>query len=112
MIDDITKRVYLDRMDEQATVMRLAVEEAVRRLEGPTSAAEACGEKQSTVSMWLARGRVSHTGVVALAARSGVSVHRLRPDIFGPENQVADHPAGNPPPPPMTAADRPAAGGA
>lgn len=68
-----------------------ALKEAIDVLDGPTATAARLSVKQSTVSMWIVRGRVSDRGALPLSTASGVSVHRLRPDIFGaaPEQKAA-----------------------
>lgn len=63
----------------------------IDRMGGPTTVAQLLSTEdrkvsQSGVSNWIIRGRIpaEHCRALAAAAGEGVSVHDLRPDIFGP----------------------------
>lgn len=60
-----------------------ALSVAVRRGGGVSAVARKLEVDQTTVSQWLRRRQVSHRKALALANLTGVSIHRLRPDIFG-----------------------------
>ena len=68
---------------------KAALEEAVSRAGGVTRMAEAVGVVQPAVSNWLSRGRTPANKCLKIQQLTGVSVHRLRPDVFGPPEEVA-----------------------
>ena len=47
------------------------------------------GRRQSTIREWLLSGKVAPEAVLELEAKTGISRHRLRPDVYGPE-PIAD----------------------
>ena len=51
--------------------------------------AEAVGVVQPAVSNWLSRGRTPANKCLKIQQLTGVSVHRLRPDVFGPPEEAA-----------------------
>lgn len=61
-----------------------AIAQAIERAGGVVKTAIQLNVAQTTVSQWKRRGRVSGKQALALSAISRVSVHRLRPDLFGP----------------------------
>ncbi len=64
---------------------------------GPTALAVCLGERQPTVSNWLARDRIPAERVeaVCLAIDNAVTPHELRPDVFGdPAYRAARHGVG------------------
>lgn len=74
-----------------------ALEEAIRRCGGSqTELARRIGKTQGHVSTWLGRGKCAADAVLKIEAATGVSRHRLRPDVFGfepipaPEEQHAE----------------------
>ncbi len=69
-----------------------AIQIAVDHVGGPTAMQKALGLKyQSTVSNWLMRGRApaAHCLAIQQATGSAVTVHDLRPDVFGPRQKPA-----------------------
>jgi DNA-binding transcriptional regulator YdaS (Cro superfamily) len=66
------------------------VDEVIETLEGPTKTAAALGISNPSVVMnWRARKQIPADKVLAVEAASGISRHRLRPDIFGPASGEA-----------------------
>lgn len=65
-------------------VSLLALEEAVSLAGGQSALARAIGKSQGHVATWLSRSRCAPEVVLAIEAATGVSRHRLRPDVFGP----------------------------
>jgi len=78
---------------EQVAVDPSALEVACDIAGGVTALARRLGVGQPTVSNWIARGRVPVepvNQVLAIEAATGVSRHKLRPDIYPPaESPVA-----------------------
>jgi DNA-binding transcriptional regulator YdaS (Cro superfamily) len=68
------------------------VTSAIERAKGERTQAEFAdliGVTQPLVSYWLKRQQVGAQYVLAVEAKTGVSRHELRPDIFGPPQDVA-----------------------
>lgn len=62
------------------------VEQVIEALGGPTKAAAALRLSNPSVIMnWRARGQVPAASVLDVEAATGISRHKLRPDIFGAE---------------------------
>lgn len=78
-------------MSESPTksVELLALEEAVSCCAdhtgtgGQSELARRIGKTQGYISTWLRRGRCAADAVLAIEKATGVSRHRLRPDVFG-----------------------------
>ena len=70
-----------------------AIKEASELAGGQTALAAKLGVRQSTVSNWINRDKsVPAERVLAIEAATGVSRHRLRPDIYpavSPSNEAA-----------------------
>lgn len=66
--------------------MNPAAIEAIRICGGQSALAKRCGLSQAAVSKWARGGTVSAENALAVQAATGgaVTVHDLRPDIFGP----------------------------
>lgn len=62
---------------------RRAVREAVTAAGGAAPLAAALGIKYQSIQDWLARGTVPAARVLEVERLTGVSRHRLRPDVFG-----------------------------
>lgn len=67
------------------TEAKAALEEAVHIAGGQTALGEKIGKSQAHISQWLRRGRCPAEVVRAIEEATGVSRHRLREDVFGPE---------------------------
>lgn len=66
------------------------IEIVVEKLGGVTKAATALGLKNpSVIANWRKRGRIPPERVLEIETLTGVSRHCLRPDVFGPEPEVA-----------------------
>jgi DNA-binding transcriptional regulator YdaS (Cro superfamily) len=72
----------IDSADNKSMTL-LALEEAVELAGGQTALARTIGKEQGHVSTWLRRDKVAAECVLAIEAATGVSRHRLRPDVFG-----------------------------
>lgn len=64
----------------------------IEKAGGVGKLAAAIGVRQNVVSNWKARGQVpaNQCAAVAAASQGAVTVHDLRPDVFGP--QPGGHP--------------------
>jgi DNA-binding transcriptional regulator YdaS (Cro superfamily) len=60
----------------------IALLHAVDILGGQTATAKAFGVTQQAVHDWTRRGKVPALKAIALEAASGVSRHKLRPDLY------------------------------
>lgn len=69
---------------EYEHIKKAALSAAVKAANGVQGLADLVGENQSTVSMWITRGQVASTKTLIVSEKTGVSVHDLRPDIYGP----------------------------
>lgn len=61
----------------------LALEEAIAVAGGQTALARKVGKSQGHVSQWLLRHRCAADVALAVERETGISRHRLRPDVFG-----------------------------
>lgn len=57
---------------------------AVREAGSQSAFGRLIGRRQSTVREWLKSGKVPGEAVLAVEAATGISRHRLRPDVYGP----------------------------
>lgn len=65
-------------------VAKTLVEQVIEKLGGPTKAAARLGiDNPSVVLNWRARKQVPADRVIEIEKLTGVSRHKLRPDIFG-----------------------------
>lgn len=64
---------------------KAALEEAVRVAGGQAALGRIAGKSQGHVATWLQRGRCPPEVVLVIEEKTGVSRHRLREDVFGPE---------------------------
>jgi len=60
----------------------IALVHAVDVLGGQTATAKKLGVTQQAVQYWIKRGRVPALKAIPLEVASGVSRHKLRPDIY------------------------------
>jgi DNA-binding transcriptional regulator YdaS (Cro superfamily) len=60
----------------------IALLHAVDILGGQTTTAKKLGVSQQAVQYWVRRGRVPALKAIPLEVASGVSRHKLRPDIY------------------------------
>lgn len=65
---------------------------AVRKAGSQSAFGRLVGRNQSTINGWLKSGKVAHDAVLIVEAKTGISRHRLRPDIYGPEPTAAPEP--------------------
>jgi DNA-binding transcriptional regulator YdaS (Cro superfamily) len=65
------------------TEMNNVIDLAIKKAGGVVKLAEKAQVDQTTVSQWRRRGRVSHGKALTVSRITGISVHRLRPDVFG-----------------------------
>lgn len=78
-----------DSAPEKTTEL-LALEEAVTRAGGQSALARMIDKQQGHVSIWLRRDKkAAPECVLAIETATGVSRHRLRPDVFGPAPEAA-----------------------
>lgn len=62
-----------------------SVSDIIEQLGGATKAAEALGvSSPSVVLNWRKRNSIPADKVIAVEAKTGISRHDLRPDVFGP----------------------------
>lgn len=66
-----------------------ALDRAIEASGGQTALAAAMGVTVQAVNQWRIRGKAPATRCRAIEQLTGVSVHRLRPDVFGPPEEVA-----------------------
>ena len=64
------------------------VAEVVEAAGGQTKLALAVGVSQGHVSSWVRRGKLPAGRVLKIEAVTGISRHKLRPDIFGDAAQT------------------------
>jgi hypothetical protein len=57
---------------------------AVREAGSQSAFGRLVGRRQSTIREWLKTGKVAPGAVLTVEAKTGISRHRLRPDIYGP----------------------------
>jgi DNA-binding transcriptional regulator YdaS (Cro superfamily) len=57
---------------------------AVRAAGSQSAFGRLIGRRQSTVREWLKTGKVSPGAVLTVEEKTGISRHKLRPDIYGP----------------------------
>ncbi|MEQ1403861.1 Cro/CI family transcriptional regulator [Neorhizobium sp. Rsf11] len=69
------------------TTNTLALDEAISAVGSASELARRLGITPAAVLQW---DQVPPTRVLAVEEISGVSRHRLRPDIYGPERQAAE----------------------
>ena len=61
------------------------ISEIIDKLGGPSKAAEHLGvSSPSVVLNWRLRNSIPAQYVIAIEAHTGISRHKLRPDVFGP----------------------------
>ena len=60
-----------------------ALAEAVRKVGSQSAFGRLIKKRQSTVREWLMADRLPGEYVLAIEAATGVSKHRLRPDVYG-----------------------------
>lgn len=72
-------------------VARDALLEAVMAAGGQARLARAVGVSVQAVHQWLSKGRVPVERASKVSEVTGVSKHRLRQDIFGPELDRREH---------------------
>lgn len=66
------------------------VADIIKRLGGPTKAAEALGiSNPSVVLNWRKRQSIPADKVMAVSKLTGIPPHELRPDVFGASEAVA-----------------------
>ncbi|WP_329958585.1 transcriptional regulator [Sphingomonas sp. Leaf37] len=76
-----------------ATDQMKAVAEAVEAAGSQSALARLIGTTQATVWKWLNKGLpIKPELVLATEAATGISRHRLRPDVYGPTPTVAPIP--------------------
>jgi DNA-binding transcriptional regulator YdaS (Cro superfamily) len=63
--------------------MKTEIEKLVDEF-GAYRLAQAVGVKHPSIHSWVRHGRVPAGRVIAVEAATGVSRHRLRPDVYGP----------------------------
>lgn len=80
-----------------------ALAEAVRKVGSQSAFGRLIKKRQSTVREWLMADRLPGEYVLAIEAATGVSKHRLRPDVYGAEPKVSDAEAAEPSWTPSTA---------
>jgi DNA-binding transcriptional regulator YdaS (Cro superfamily) len=66
---------------------------AVRAAGSQSAFGRLIGRRQSTVREWLKTGKVPPEAVLAVEKATGISRHRLRPDVYGPAPTPAAAPA-------------------
>ena len=67
-------------------------EESVIAAVGPSVVAKVCGRTRQAVVQWYTKqGRVPAACVLQVEAMSGISRHRLRPDVFGQHAGLVVH---------------------
>lgn len=70
-----------------------ALAESVRKVGSQSAFARLVGKSQTSVHGLLRNGKpLWAESVLAVEAATGVSKHRLRPDVYGPEPTTAVHP--------------------
>ncbi|WP_082701254.1 YdaS family helix-turn-helix protein [Novosphingobium sp. FSW06-99] len=80
---------------DDSDVMRIALEDAIKITGTQSEFARRRGVAQPTVHDWLKRmKRIPAEHVLATEADTGVSRHRLRPDIYPIENPPSSQPHG------------------
>lgn len=67
-----------------------ALAEAVRKVGSQSAFGRLIKKRQSTVREWLIADRLPGEYVLAIEAATGVSRHRLRPDVYGAQPNVPD----------------------
>ncbi len=67
-------------MTEESQVT--ALQEAIQSLGSQTALANAIKTTQQNISYWLSTGSINADYVIPIETVSGVSRHRLRPDIY------------------------------
>ncbi len=60
------------------------IEQAIEAAGGAPKLAKAIGLGRTAVIMWKSNGRIPPEHVLAVEKLSGISRHKLRPDIYGP----------------------------
>lgn len=70
--------------DKNARLMRAALQAAIDKAGGYMPLAAQLGISYQAVQDWTERGRAPAERVLQLERVTGVSRHRLRPDVFGP----------------------------
>lgn len=76
-----------DRQFERLVAQR-ALTQAISRAGGHSRLAKMIGVSQPAVAYWVRQGRVPPARVLTVEAVTGVSRHKLRPDIY-PEDDAA-----------------------
>jgi DNA-binding transcriptional regulator YdaS (Cro superfamily) len=73
------------------TPERLALEKAIALIGGTMATSRAFGIKPPSVSRWLSKGRAPSDRCLKLQelTKGEVTVHELRPDVFGPKPKRA-----------------------
>lgn len=59
------------------------IDQAIHAVEGPSNLAAKLGVRVNVVTNWRMRGRAPAEYVLAIEAATGISRHKLRPDVFG-----------------------------
>jgi DNA-binding transcriptional regulator YdaS (Cro superfamily) len=83
-----------------------ALAEAVRKVGSQSAFGRLIKKRQSTVREWLMADRLPGEYVLAIEAATGVSKHRLRPDVYGAEPDVVDAAAPGSPQAPLANLER------
>lgn len=76
-----------DFPDIEGEARRAALKEACAKAGSEAKLAELVGKTRSHVSKWKERRKLPAEFVIQIEAATGVSRHRLRPDVFGPAPQ-------------------------
>lgn len=58
---------------------------AVRKVGSQSAFGRLVGKRQSTIREWLMTDKVAPESVLKVEEVTGISRHRLRPDVYGPE---------------------------
>jgi transcriptional regulator with XRE-family HTH domain len=71
------------------------LDEAIDKAEGLSKLARACGVTKSAVWQWRRKNgsvRIPPRHCLNIEALTGISRHKLRPDVFGSEEKPIPHP--------------------
>lgn len=72
------------------------LEDAIRILRTQDALAAALGIRSASISGWRKRGKVPSERCREIETLTGVSCHRLRPDVFGPARDSEPTPTASP----------------
>jgi len=67
-------------------IMKLALEEAIKAAGSQLRLADEVGIASPSITGWIERGKVPASRVLSVEKYTGVSRHRLRPDLY-PEKE-------------------------